>query len=161
MYPKLGFERSVFLPEYENTDQIRRYVSDQANYTQVLRVLEEGTGPQFLFNVTIQNHGSYEEEDFVNLNALLDSRTNCSQARQYLTLVKESGKALKEFLQQLEQRPARPMWCSSAITSLGWTRRFTASMKAGRTPRSICATRCPTSSGATRARRKRSCPPAA
>lgn len=107
VYPKLGFERSVFLPEYENTDQIRRYVSDQANYTQVFRVLEEGTGPQFLFNVTIQNHGSYEEEDFVNLNALLDSRTNCSQTRQYLTLVKESGKALKEFLQQLEQRPRK------------------------------------------------------
>lgn len=107
VYPKLGFERSVFLPEYENTDQIRRYVSDQANYTQVLRVLEDGTGPQFLFNVTIQNHGSYEEEDFANLNALLDSRTNCSQTRQYLTLVKESGKALKEFLQQLEQRPRK------------------------------------------------------
>ncbi len=107
VYPKLGFERSVFLPEYENTDQIRRYVSDQANYTQVLRVLEKGTGPQFLFNVTIQNHGSYEEEDFANLNALLDSRTNCSQTRQYLTLVKESGKALKEFLQQLEQRPRK------------------------------------------------------
>lgn len=107
VYPKLGFERSVFLPEYENTDQIRRYVSDQANYTQVLRVLEEGTGPQFLFNVTIQNHGSYEEEDFANLDALLDSRTNCSQTRQYLTLVKESGKALKEFLQQLEQRPRK------------------------------------------------------
>lgn len=107
VYPRLGFERSVFLPEYENTDQLRRYVSDQANYTQVLRVLEEGTGPQFLFNVTIQNHGSYEEEDFVNLNALLDSRANCSQTRQYLTLVKESGKALKEFLQQLEQRPRK------------------------------------------------------
>ena len=107
VYPKLGFERSVFLPEYENTDQIRRYVSDQANYTQVLRVLEEGTGPQFLFNVTIQNHGSYEEEDFATLNALLDSRTDCSQTRQYLTLVKESGKALKEFLQQLEQRPRK------------------------------------------------------
>lgn len=107
VYPKLGFERSVFLPEYENTDQIRRYVSDQANYTQVLRVLEEGTGPQFLFNVTIQNHGSYEEEDFANLNALLDSRANCSQTRQYLTLVRESGKALKEFLQQLEQRPRK------------------------------------------------------
>lgn len=107
VYPKLGFERSVFLPEYENTDQIRRYVSDQANYTQVLRVLEEGTGPQFLFNVTIQNHGSYEEEDFADLNALLDSRTGCSQTRQYLTLVKESGAALKEFLQQLEQRPRK------------------------------------------------------
>lgn len=107
VYPKLGFGRSVFLPEYENTDQIRRYVSDQANYSQVLRVLEEGTGPQFLFNVTIQNHGSYEEEDFADLNALLDSRTGCSQTRQYLTLVKESGAALKEFLQQLEQRPRK------------------------------------------------------
>lgn len=107
VYPKLGFERSVFLPEYENTDQIRRFVSDRANYTQVLRVLEEGTGPQFLFNVTIQNHGSYEEEDFADLNALLDSRANCSQTRQYLTLVKESGAALKEFLQQLEQRPRK------------------------------------------------------
>ena len=107
VYPKLGFERSVFLPEYENTDQIRRYVSDQANYSQVLRVLEEGTGPQFLFNVTIQNHGSYEEEDFADLNALLDSRTGCSQTCQYLTLVKESGAALKEFLQQLEQSPRK------------------------------------------------------
>ena len=107
VYPKLGFERSVFLPEYENTDQIRRYVSDQANYTQVLRVLEEADGPQFLFNVTIQNHGSYEEEDFADLNALLDSRTGCSQTCQYLTLVKESGAALKEFLQQLEQRPRK------------------------------------------------------
>lgn len=107
VYPKLGFERSVFLPEYENTDQIRRFVSDRANYTQVLRVLEEADGPQFLFNVTIQNHGSYEEEDFADLNALLDSRTGCSQACQYLTLVKESGAALKEFLQQLEQRPRK------------------------------------------------------
>lgn len=107
VYPKLGFERLVFLADYENTEMLRRYVSDQANYSQVLRVLEEADGPQFLFNVTIQNHGSYEEEDFVNLNALLDSRTSCSQTRQYLTLVKESGAALKEFLQQLEQRPRK------------------------------------------------------
>ena len=107
VYPKLGFGRLVFLPEYENTDQIRRFVSDRANYTQVLRVLEEADGPQFLFNVTIQNHGSYEEEDFADLNALLDSRTSCSQTRQYLTLVKESGAALKKFLQQLEQRPRK------------------------------------------------------
>lgn len=107
VYPKLGFERSVFLADYENTEMLRRYVSDQANYSQVLRVLEEADGPQFLFNVTIQNHGSYEEEDFADLNALLDSRTGCSQTCQYLTLVKESGAALKEFLQQLEQRPRK------------------------------------------------------
>lgn len=107
VYPKLGFERSVFLADYENTEMLRRYVSDQANYSQVLRVLEEADGPQFLFNVTIQNHGSYEEEDFADLNALLDSRTSCSQTRQYLTLVKESGAALKEFLQRLEQRPRK------------------------------------------------------
>lgn len=107
VYPKLGFERSVFLADYENTEMLRRYVSDQANYSQVLRVLEEADGPQFLFNVTIQNHGSYEEEDFADLNALLDSRTGCNQTRQYLTLVKESGAALKEFLQQLEQRPRK------------------------------------------------------
>ena len=107
VYPKLGFGRSVFLADYENTEMLRRYVSDQANYSQVLRVLEEADGPQFLFNVTIQNHGSYEEEDFADLNALLDSRTSCSQTRQYLTLVKESGAALKEFLQQLEQRPRK------------------------------------------------------
>lgn len=107
VYPKLGFGRLVFLPEYENTEMLRRYVSDQANYSQVLRVLEEADGPQFLFNVTIQNHGSYEEEDFADLNALLDSRTGCSQTCQYLTLVKESGAALKEFLQQLEQRPRK------------------------------------------------------
>ena len=107
VYPKLGFGRSVFLADYENTEMLRRYVSDQANDSQVLRVLEEADGPQFLFNVTIQNHGSYEEEDFADLNALLDSRTSCSQTRQYLTLVKESGAALKEFLQQLEQRPRK------------------------------------------------------
>lgn len=107
VYPKLGFGRLVFLADYENTEMLRRYVSDQANYSQVLRVLEEADGSQFLFNVTIQNHGSYEEEDFADLNALLDSRTSCSQTRQYLTLVKESGKALKEFLQQLEQRPRK------------------------------------------------------
>ena len=107
VYPKLGFGRSVFLADYENTEMLRRYVSDQANDSQVLRVLEEADGPQFLFNVTIQHHGSYEEEDFADLNALLDSRTSCSQTRQYLTLVKESGAALKEFLQQLEQRPRK------------------------------------------------------
>lgn len=107
VYPKLGFGRSVFLADYENTEMLRRYVSDQANDSQVLRVLEEADGPQFLFNVTIQNHGSYEEEDFADLNALLDSRTGCSQTCQYLTLVKESGAALKKFLQQLEQRPRK------------------------------------------------------
>ena len=109
-YPRLGFDsfkcgEDMDVPQTEE----HGYVSDDSDFEQIIWEFEhkDESTPLFLFNVTIQNHGSYEEEDFANLNALLDSRTNCSQTRQYLTLVKESGKALKELLQQLEQRPRK------------------------------------------------------
>ena len=44
----------------EGADTFRDLVTDRATYERVLEKIDEGDGPQFVFDVTIQNHGGYD-----------------------------------------------------------------------------------------------------
>lgn len=47
-------------------DYARGYPTDEANYRQLIKDFEENRGgaPQFLFNITMQNHGGYYASDY-------------------------------------------------------------------------------------------------
>lgn len=126
-YPLMGFDRFVTgesfgevteemletLPEgteeslyFGDLDYIRGFVSDEENYRMVKKIMEEKTPgqPQFIFNVTIQNHGSYEYEgeDFESTEFCEGAK---EEVNQYLTVANRSDAAFAELLAWFETYP--------------------------------------------------------
>ena len=74
VYPNLGFETSWFW-NWDQTDElmveldplmvVHGGVSDQTCFEQLIRMYEDGgSEPMFLYNLTFQNHGGYEQATF-------------------------------------------------------------------------------------------------
>ncbi|MCR5294778.1 MAG: LTA synthase family protein [Lachnospiraceae bacterium] len=63
VYAAMGFEHFYDISAYpEAREMIYGHTDDRSNYEELLRVLEKNTDPVFIFNVTMQNHGSYDLE---------------------------------------------------------------------------------------------------
>ncbi len=98
----------------ENT-LLRRYVSDERNYVEIIDLYEkrDTDKPFYLFNVTMQNHGGYNEksadfEEEVYVTALpgdaipsngLPVSEAYPQTNQYLSLVHRSDEAFRNLIQ--------------------------------------------------------------
>ena len=69
-YPFLGFERFVTLEDIKSElkpeDYVRRWLSDSSDFRYVTELYEEARknsdAPVYLYNVTMQNHGSYDKQ---------------------------------------------------------------------------------------------------
>ena len=67
VYDRLGFETYKGIEDFDvDLDYARGYPTDEANYRQLIKDFEENRGgaPQFLFNITMQNHGGYYASDY-------------------------------------------------------------------------------------------------
>ena len=60
VYQTLGFERFLTLDDFEGADTLRGLVSDAATYDACLDIIRESDEPQFVFDVTMQNHSGYK-----------------------------------------------------------------------------------------------------
>lgn len=100
VYPMLGFNESVFKDEYVNSQYVRQYISDESCVDKIIEFYEnkETDKPLFVFNVTMQNHGGYQDQygNFTPDISVKDS-TNFS-LQQYLSLVKLSDSALESLI---------------------------------------------------------------
>lgn len=105
VYDYIGFDEFIGLDEFENKEYIRSYVSDISNYRNVLERLynKEENEREFIFNITMQNHGGYEQEDFPAEVKITSMEGNYPQAEQYLTCMLYSDYALKELLTELKK----------------------------------------------------------
>lgn len=105
-YPRLGFHTSTFLPDYPQQNLVREYVSDREMYEYVIdHLTAEGTDePQFIFGITMQNHGGYRYvgENYTQHIELEGYTGEYPWAEQYLSLIHESDKALEYLLTFLE-----------------------------------------------------------
>ena len=93
VYPLLGFDEMKFRQDM-NVPQMEEhaYLSDYSDFQQIIWEFEhkEAGEPLFLFNVTYQNHGGYEEEDYPTQVTLTDYPGQYPRAEQYLTLVNKT-----------------------------------------------------------------------
>lgn len=100
IYPLLGFERSIFIREYDRSKKLRTYISDAACVDKIIEVYEEKEEgiPLFLFNVTMQNHGGYTDE-YANFtpDITVEGLSNTS-VEQYLSLLKVSDAELERLV---------------------------------------------------------------
>ncbi len=104
VYPLLGFDEFLDIDYYENPQMMRwYYVSDACDYKYLIKRFEEREDDEkmFIFNVTIQNHGGYELttsgiSEYVNVRTKNGRKDNV--ASQYISVIRESDKALKNLL---------------------------------------------------------------
>lgn len=86
VYPKLGFDRFVSEAEFAGAETVRSFVTDAACYEKLISLYEQREAGEklFLFTVTMQNHGPYDD-----CEKPLDS---------YLELVRRSDEALMDLI---------------------------------------------------------------
>lgn len=97
-YDRMGFDEFLDEDYYEDSPLIRNYVSDKGDYDKIIELTEtkEEGQPLFIFNVTMQNHGGYEEEFESTVH--LTEYEDMPMTEQYLSLMKESDQALSYLL---------------------------------------------------------------
>lgn len=106
IYPRMGFDRMLFIEDFPKQKLLRNHVSDQEMYEEIIHQYESHTDndPLFIFGVTIQNHGGYEYEgeNYTKTVELQNMSQKYPKAEQYLSLLKESDAALEYLIQYFQ-----------------------------------------------------------
>lgn len=107
VYPLMGFDEMYFEEFYEDSALVRKYVSDEADYEKLIRIYEqkEPGKPLFLFNVTMQNHSSYNDwADYDNFTPdITADGIDSDVLSAYLSLMKLSDQAIEELVQYFSE----------------------------------------------------------
>ena len=106
-YEYLGFDEFIDVSKFDVTRRLEHgLTSDRSSYDQVIYEYEhrDEDTPLFLFNVTIQNHGGYEDEDYRNTIEIENAPGEYPQAEQYLSLTKKSDEALEYLIDYFSQQ---------------------------------------------------------
>ena len=106
-YPRLGFDAYKCGDDMDVPQTFEHgYVSDQSDFEQIIWEFEhkEEGQPLFLFNVTIQNHGSYTVEDYPAQVQLTDEPGKYPMAEQYLTLANKTDEAFRLLVDYFSQQ---------------------------------------------------------
>ena len=100
VYPLLGFSHVEFLDSYTNRKYIRNFVSDMSCMDKIIQTYEQKDAdkPMFLFNVTMQNHGSYSDT-YENFTPHISVEgTSSYSLNTYLSLIQKSDEALEYLI---------------------------------------------------------------
>ncbi len=102
-YPRLGFDKFLSMYELKDLTFIREYPDDLSTYKNIIDIYEnKGDKKMFNFTLTMQNHGSYTDENFQNTVMAEDGQY--PKLNQYLSLMKIADESLKELLTYFEKQ---------------------------------------------------------
>ncbi len=109
VYEALGFDEFLTIEDFEGAQTYRGMVSDRATYDTILDLLRTNDDPQFIFDVTMQNHSGFltgelpedMQSDYVDYS--VSDEESIPETNEYLSLIDESDRALAEFLQELQE----------------------------------------------------------
>ena len=110
VYNLMGFREFLSLKDFVSPDMLRYYVSDKGSFDKIKEVLSGNDGDEkreFIFEVTMQNHGGYSKptddfEPYIKLKGLGYANTQTEAVERYLSLIRESDKALEDLVKWLE-----------------------------------------------------------
>lgn len=103
-YRQLGFERFYSIDDFDDdVELVRDLVSDSASYAKVCDLLMESDEPQFIFNVTMQNHSGYTTgllSDSQLMSYPIDGESD-PLVDEYLSIIEQSDQALAGLIERL------------------------------------------------------------
>ena len=113
VYPLMGFDHFYTSDDFSVfTDTVNYHITDRENYRKIISLYEQNKDsgkPFYLFNVTMQNHGSYtgdlsETGDRVRL---MDGLTFFYRTTEFLNMIRMSDDALEDLITYFskEQEP--------------------------------------------------------
>ena len=104
-YEDMGFDDFLAIEDFEGADTLRGMVTDAATYDEILDLLEEDDDPQFIFDVTMQNHSGYTTgliPDLLMTELKVNGLMESDEVNEYVSLIEQSDQALENFLDELE-----------------------------------------------------------
>ncbi len=115
VYDKLGFRTFLSKDDFTSSEAgrslLRGYISDETAFEKIREVFEtrEDNRPQFVFEVTMQNHGGYSKNvgsfgEEILLGGASQSSTQVRAAEIYLTLLKKTDEALENLIRYFEEK---------------------------------------------------------
>ena len=123
-YPAMGFDHVYFIDSFEGLESTRGrwYESDESTYANLIRWYEENLSanedagvdkPQFMYCLTIQNHGSWDSCDASTdtVHALGNFGGYGETVNEYLTGIAESDAAFIELVNYFSQSDRPTIVC--------------------------------------------------
>lgn len=104
VYPDMGFAELYFLDDFDQSQMLREYITDQELYESIIERYENRGKNEdlFIMSISMQNHGGYTEtyDNFDQEIRMLG--IDYPDVNQYLSLVHESDKALAYLISYFE-----------------------------------------------------------
>ena len=101
VYPKIGYDEMHFIDDFNQTKILREYITDQELYDKIIERYESRGANEklYLMGITMQNHGGYGEPYDNFYEGCYKIGRSYTDANQYLSLVHESDKAVKNLIE--------------------------------------------------------------
>ena len=104
VYEQLGFDEFADQRAFADADTLRGLTTDRATYDYVLDLLEADEGPQFVFDVTLQNHGGYDVgglSDELAVSVPLGDGSRSSELDEYASVIRKADRDLAYLVDRL------------------------------------------------------------
>ena len=95
-YEAMGFDEYLSREDFEGAERIRKYVSDEAAFEKITEITDKTEEPAFVFMVTMQNHGGYDDTSF---ESTVDLEVDDAGAKQFASLIKLSDEAVEKMIE--------------------------------------------------------------
>ncbi len=111
VYGYFGFDQFLDKDSFTDPYRLRGYISDKSAFDKIIEQYEIGKnqGSQFIFEVTMQNHGGYSKETpdfniYLTLPEVESKTTSVVATEKYLTLINQTDRALQKLVEYFEQQ---------------------------------------------------------
>lgn len=101
VYPKLGFDETYFLSDFDQSNLMRKYVSDTVMFDKIIERYEAGKGQEnlFLMGITMQNHGGYTDHYDNFSTDVWGTNISYPDVNQYLSLAHQTDLAVEKLVE--------------------------------------------------------------
>lgn len=104
VYEYMDFDVFYSQEDIKEPEYIRSYISDSCSFDKIIELYEQNeaatNAPLFLFNVTMQNHGSYTKS-YANFEpdvSIVEDPGKYTQAEQYFSVARNTDSAVEELI---------------------------------------------------------------
>lgn len=110
IYEKMGFGTFLSKDDFSGDDEtVHNEISDASTYDKVIELLETDESPQFIMDITMQNHSGYSRGGIPERYQVgyspegVDDAGLVEQINEYLGCIEASDDALRQFISDLEE----------------------------------------------------------